>query len=70
MMLVAKFARNQLLGASSLGRHNSTRVDGGRKVSRFSAIKMSLKARTVVGRGGCRLCHPGSELRQREREKG
>ena len=41
---------NQLLKApSSVGRHNSTRVDEGRKCEFLLPIKM--KARTVVGRG-------------------
>ena len=44
-----------------MGRHNSTRVDEGRKCCFFLAIKM--KARTVVGRGEKGpLCDPGSEL--------
>ena len=53
-----------------MGRHNSMRLDEGRK-GEFLVIKM--KARTVVGRGEKSLptSDPGSQLRPgREKEKG
>ena len=45
-------------------RRNYTRVDEGRKGWTLIAIKMSLKARAVVGREEeSLLCDPGSEFR-------
>ena len=59
--LLAKMPKkDQLLRTpSSVGMHNSTRVDEGRKCLILLAIKMN--ARTVVGRGDeGPLCDPGS----------
>ena len=51
-----------LRAPSSVGTHNSTRVDDGSKILSTSRDK-KMKARTVVGkREEGPLCDPGSEL--------
>ena len=53
-----------------VGRHDSTRVDEGRKCCSILAMK-KMKARTVVGRGWKGpLCDPGPELLLGGREGG
>ena len=60
--LFAKKKKDQLLRAPSVGKHNSMRVDEGRKGRNLLAIKMRGTNRTWWG-------DPGSELRLRGREK-
>ena len=50
LTLYSQKKKSDHLRARSVGRHNSTGVDEGRKSSNLLAIKKN-KARTVVGRG-------------------
>ena len=52
--------KDQLLRAPSVGKHNSTRVDEGRKSSNIIAIKMQGTNRS--GEGGRRACYVTPDL--------
>ena len=62
--------KDQLLRAPRVGKHNSTRVDEGRKTRNILAIKMQGTNRSGErGRRAGYRCDPRAELRLGEREE-
>ena len=58
-----KKKKDPLLRARSVGRHNSTHVDEGRKSGKLLTIQMRGTNRRWVGGEKSLQCDPGSELR-------